>query len=504
MRTDRLVLIIIFFAALGAFSCSGTNASLEPDRSNKSKADTKGETPAVPAAASPAALPEVGDGDVKVLIADENAFGIDLYGQLRSRKGNLFFSPSSVSTALSMTYAGARGTTRDGMRKTLRYSLADEKIHQAFKTLTARPAQGQVILRVANRLWGQKGSQMEPAFLEVTRDDYDAAMKEADFASNAEKARSEINAWVSQETAGKIPELVPEGVITALTRLILVNAVYFKGKWAEPFDARLTRDAPFYIVGAATGGGAPKAWRGTSTLAGPKKSAIEEDCGSKVETRIMARDGEFLYAETGDLQVLEIPYQGNEIAMDILLPAKVDGLASIESKLDYSMITKYIGSLQKQHLKVYLPRFTLRSEFDLKESLSALGMKTAFEPSADFSGITGTNREWFIQGVLHQAFVEVNEEGTEAAAATAVHVAVMGAMVPQKPVSFEADHPFLFLIRNTQSGGILFMGRVENPSEKSAPTPAECKNGELVRKPLWCEGMYLHRPECEAFVRDGR
>ncbi len=375
------------------------------------------------------------DADPEALVRGNNTFALDLYGELRAQEGNLFFSPFSISTALAMTYGGARGSTAAQMEQVLHFEVTTERLHQAFsqlvETLNAQGAKGDYQLSVANVLWGQQGVGFLKKFLDLTEKHYGAGLRQVDFAAATEAARRAINAWVEEETQGKIKDLIQPGVLNALTRLVLTNAIYFKGTWAEQFDKKATRDAPF-------------------TLA----------TRQQVKVPMMHKTENFGYTEAEDFQALELAYAGDDLSMVIFLPRQVDGLAALEKELSLDNLQSWLGGLRRQTVQVSVPRFTMTSEFRLQEVLKSLGMTDAFSGAADFSGMTG-RRDLFISAVIHKAFVDVNEEGTEAAAATAV--VMMRSAAPRPPVVFRADHPFLFLIRDNASGSILFIGRLVNP-----------------------------------------
>ncbi len=385
---------------------------------------------------SPRCLAAAEDADAGALPRGNNTFALDLYGELREREGNLFFSPYSISTALAMTYGGARGNTAAQMEQVLHFEVTTKRLHQAFgqlvETLNAQGAKGGYQLSVANALWGQQSVGFLKKFLDLTEKHYGAGLRQVDFAAATEAARKTINAWVEKETQGKIKDLIQPGVLNALTRLVLTNAIYFKGTWAEQFDKKATRDAPF-------------------TLA----------TRQQVKVPMMHKTENFGYTEAEDFQALELAYAGDDLSMVIFLPREVDGLAALEKKLSLENLESWLGGLRRQTVQVSLPRFTMTSEFGLQEVLKSLGMTDAFSlPPADFSGMNG-HKDLFISAVIHKAFVDVNEEGTEAAAATAV--VMMRSAAPRPPVVFRADHPFIFLIRDNTSGSILFIGRLVSP-----------------------------------------
>ena len=387
----------------------------------------------------------------RIIVEGNNKFALQSYAKLRAREGNLFFSPYSISTALAMTYAGARGKTEKQMARVLHFpgfTTSHEQIpsmevqnqkhfHLVFgttiKDLNARGKKGGYELTVANALWGQKGYGFLKEFTELIKTNYDGRLNEVDFVRAAEAARKTINAWVEKKTRNKIKNLIPKGVLNRLTRLVLTNAIYFKGNWASRFKKDRTKDAPF-------------------TLAG----------GEKVNIPMMNQTADFNYMETEDFQGLELPYVDNELSMIILLPKQVDGLTEFEKTLTLKNLSQWLAKLRKRKVIVSVPKFKMTSQFRLAEVLKSMGMTDAFVPDvADFSGMNG-RRNLFISAVIHKAYVDVNEEGTEAAAATAVVVGITSVGPRTIPV-FRADHPFLFLIRDNRSGSILFIGRVTNP-----------------------------------------
>jgi serpin B len=374
-------------------------------------------------------------GDKAQAARDNNAFALDLYGKLRDRDGNRFFSPESLSTALAMTYAGARGQTADEMARALHFTLGPERLHPAFADLLhdlhadARTKAYQ--LHVANALWAQKGHPFLPEYVRLVHDAYGAGLEEVDFAHTAEQARRTINAWVEKQTNDKIRDLFAEGTLKPDDRLVLTNAIYFKGDWASPFSKRGTHDAFFHLGNGGT-----------------------------VSVPLMAQTAKFGYAEGDGFQVLELPYAGKDLSMVVFLPKKADGLADLERRLTEEHVRTALTRLRPDEVHVFLPKFKMTAELNLGETLQTMGLKQAFTASADFSGMDG-QRDLFLSAVVHKAYVDVNEEGTEAAAATGITITRMAARV--SPV-FRADHPFVFLIRDTRSGAILFLGRVVNPS----------------------------------------
>jgi serpin B len=391
-------------------------------------------------AAGLAALPAPADkpAEKAPVVAGNTAFALEMYAQFGKKEGNLFFSPYSISSALAMTSAGARGETLAEMEKALRFP-PQEKLHPAFAALRAdlnEAARGKEAfqLSTANRLWGQKGYPFKPEFLKLTADHYGAGLEEVDFVRATEAARRTINAWVEKETQDKIKELLQPNVVTSNTRLVLTNAIYFKGTWVNQFKKDQTREEPFFAAD-----------------------------GKQTKAQMMNQTGRFPYAETADAQVLALPYRNGPMRMVVILPKKKGGLADVEKALSADKLAA-LDKLAYHQVEVALPKFKFTRDFDLIPELKALGMKRAFTPAADLSGLGGSPGELFITAVVHKAFVDVNEEGTEAAAATAVVVGKNGPG-PGPAKAFRADHPFLFAVTDARSGSVLFLGRVSDPSK---------------------------------------
>lgn len=371
------------------------------------------------------------------VVMGNTAFATDLYAKLKNEKDNIFFSPYSISTALAMTYAGARGNTAEQMTKVLHFAVPQNRLHPTFAALEAElnaiQKKGKIQLSIANSLWPQKGYPFLPEYVDLLKRHYGTTVTPLDYAGATEAARKTINDWVETKTNRKITDLIKPGVLDSLTRLVLANAVYFKGNWISQFDSKQTAEQPFHTA--------------------PNK---------QVKCQLMARKGTYAYAETPELQVLELPYAGDDLSMIALLPMKTDGIGALEADLTAVKLTEWTKALRKCDVMVSLPKFKLTCEFSLKKTLTAMGMADAFSGNADFSGMDGC-RSLFISVVLHKAYVDVNEQGTEAAAATAVGVPLGGA---SEPVSvFRADHPFVFLIRDKHNGSILFLGRVTDPTK---------------------------------------
>ena len=369
-----------------------------------------------------------------------NQFALELYQQLRSPQGNLFFSPSSISTALAMTCAGAAGETEAEMAKTLHLQMPRERLHEGMRVLqtfwkTTDEKRG-IRLSLANRLWGQQSYEFLPEFLEVTRDKYGAELARLNFARTAE-ARLTINRWVAEQTENKITDLIPPNTVSSDTKLVLTNAVYFHGIWSVPFNKNRTRQEDFHLT-------------------------VEET--TKV-SMMQCRD-KFRYGAIDKLQILEMPYGDDSFSMIVLLPEEPAGLADLEDRLTLANLQQWTASLKHEdEVHVYLPRFKTTSQFEMSSTLEAMGIKSAFDAdTADFSGMTG-GRDLFISAVIHKAFVDVNEEGTEAAAATGVLMKTRSAPIrkPKQAPVFRADHPFVLMIRDNRNRAILFLGRIMNP-----------------------------------------
>ena len=377
--------------------------------------------------------------DQTALVDGNNAFAVDLYGQLRKQNGNLFFSPESISTAFAMAYAGARGSTASEMAATLHFALPPDRLHPAMGALLSSLNSDHpgYQLRVADALWAEKDFNFIDDFLKLTASDYGAGFNRVDFKGAPEGVRGTINQWVEQKTEDKIKDLLPAGSITAATRLVLTNAIYFKGDWQSPFEKASTAEEDFHLSAAQT-----------------------------VKTPLMHLTARFNYFNGGTFQALDIPYKSGELSMVVLLPNDADGLAALEKSLTAAALKQWVGQLRSgSRIVLTLPKFKMTQKFELGDTLSAMGMTRAFQKSAsDFSGMTG-KRDFWISAAVHKAYIDVDEEGTEAAAATGIVMRSMAMARVQPPIVFRVDHPFLFLIRDNKSGGILFMGRVTDPTK---------------------------------------
>jgi serpin B len=392
----------------------------------------------VAAASAAAQSPSANAADQAETVKGSNAFALDLYAQLRTQPGNLFFSPESISTAFAMAYAGASGQTATEMAHVFHYTLPPERLHPAMGALLAGmngTHQGYE-LHVADALWAQQNTNLLPAYLKLVETDYGAGFHQVDFSTSAESVRTTINAWIAQQTNDKIQNLLGPGTITPATLLVLTNAIYFKGAWLDPFNAANTEVDDFHLSAKQT-----------------------------VKTPMMERMGGYSYYDGGTFQMVELPYEGNELSMVVLLPKTIDGLPALEKSFTAANLSTWLDKLAPApKVNLVLPRFTMTDSFDLGGTLSAMGMAQAFGDSADFSGMTGKPL-FKISRAVHKAYVDVNETGTEAAAATAVMMVGESMMENQTIIAFDADHPFLFLIRDTTTGSILFLGRLTDPTK---------------------------------------
>lgn len=389
------------------------------------------------------ANPDVPAEDLAELVAGHTAFSFDLYHQLAADPGNVVFSPHSVSVALAMTWAGAAGDTATQLADALHFTLPPADQHAAFNALDlALASRGEGAsgkdgepfrLRVVNAAWAERDYTFLPTFLDTLALNYGAGIYLLDFLQAAEEARLTINAWVAEQTEDRIPDLLPEGSVNRDTRLVLTNAVYFNASWEIQFDPDLTVDAPFHRLD-----------------------------GGPVDVPTMALTESFRYAAADDWAAVELPYDGGEVAMLLATTTGDAAFAAFEAGLSSTWLAAVDAALTPTEVEVHLPRFEYRQGAALVEPLMALGVTDAFDPSlADLSGMDGT-RALSVGGVIHEAFIALDETGTEAAAATAVIVGTTSVPPPPTPVVF--DRPFVYLIRDVATGAILFVGRVVDPS----------------------------------------
>ena len=386
--------------------------------------------------------PQATDQDLETVVRGNNAFALDLYRTLSNGEGNLFYSPFSISQALAMTLAGARGETERQMADTLHYSLPQSRLHSSFNALDQELAsrgagfQGEenqyFQLKIANAIWGHQGYEFLPEFLDALAEHYGAGLRSLDFAGAPEESRVTINDWVSEETEEKIKDLLPPGAIDSSTRLVLTNAIYFNATWSWPFDKKVTQKRPFHLAE-----------------------------GGKVEVPMMVETSKdfYGYAKGNGYQAVDVPYSLREMSMTILLPDK-GKFGKFEDSLNANILDQIIHDIKIDYVTLTMPLFKFESEFNLVQTLAGMGMPDAFGDRADFSGMTGT-KGLRVSAVVHKAFVSVDEEGTEAAAATGLMVALSG---PSKdPIPVTVNRPFIFLIRDKATGTVLFLGRVMNP-----------------------------------------
>ena len=400
-------------------------------------------------------VPSIEDEAVRELVLEANGFAFDLYRELLAEdaRANLFCSPLSLSVALAMTYAGSAGETREQMRDVLRYPLEDTDLHEAFETvqgeLDARGRDSDIEpgggyaedddplpfeLSVANAVWGQAGYPFDDAYLDILADHYDSPLREVDFATEPDDVRATINAWVADETAERIDELLPAGSIDGLVRLVLVNAIYFLANWQHPFSDEQTTVDTF--------------------------TALD---GTHHDVAMMTESRRWAYAEHEGAQAVELPYVGGDVSMMVILPPS-DAFASFERSFDGETFGEFLDAMEPQEGRLELPRFQFETSVQLSTVLEAMGMQDAFDPEdADFSRMVEDEQtDLHIDQVYHDAFVQVDEEGTEAAAATGVVMRTVSA--PLDPFSFVADRPFLFVIYDRVTGTIMFLGRVVDPA----------------------------------------
>ena len=386
--------------------------------------------------------------DLRELVQGNNDFAFDLYRALSDEEGNLFYSPFSISQALAMTFAGAGGETERQMADTLHYRLPQSNLHPAFNSLDralasrgkdprGTPKEGEakqyIRLNIANAVWGQHGYEFLPDFLDVLAENYGAGMRLLNFAGVPEESRARINDWVAEETGDKVKNLLRPETIDPNTRLVLTNAIYFNASWHWPFDRRQTKMRPFHLEG-----------------------------GGSVDVPMMTEtsDDFYGYARGDGYQAVDVPYSYGQMSMTVLLPDGGD-LGPLENSLNADLLDRIMDDIEIDYVTLTMPLFKFESEFSLRDTLAGMGMPDAFDRRADFSGMTGT-KALVISHVVHKAFVSVDERGTEAAAATA-GVGVLVGLPGKDPIQVTVNRPFIFLIRDTATGTVLFLGRVMNP-----------------------------------------
>ena len=406
---------------------------------------------------------------VEKLVKDNTVFAIELYKKLCSETGNISISPYSISASLAMACAGARGNTQKQMTETLRFSVEPKNVQPAFESLRLildkLEGNGGVSLNVANSLWPQKGYDIFPEYKDLLKTYYGASTISLDYKSQPGEAIKTINEWVEGRTQGRIKDIITPDAINPNTKMVLTNAICFKGDWEEKFDDDLTEDSKFFI-----------------------------SSDNSTEIQMMKHTGMFKYADIESLQILEIPYAGNELSMIAILPKDTEGIRALERNISSENLNIWKAKMGSTKVLAHIPRFKILSSFDLSDALVSMGMIDAFNSrDANFNGIAPRNDDpLFLSTVIHKAFVEVNEEGTQASAATSMiatdEISLNDAQIPV----FQADHPFIFLIQENQTGSILFMGRVSEPT-KAQKTNAQkninssdkknSHNGRLNPKP---------------------
>jgi serpin B len=386
--------------------------------------------------------PQVNPDTQSELVEGNNTFAFDLYQALREKGGNVFFSPYSISEALTMTYAGAKGQTETNMAAALHFTLTQDKLHPAFNWLDlelakrGKDAKGKdgegFRLRIANALWGQKDYKFLSPFLDTLAINYGAGLRTVDFIKDTEKSRITINDWVAEQTEDRVKDLIPPGSVNEMTRIVLTNAIYFNAAWLHPFKEENTKNDTFYRLD-----------------------------GSTVSVPMIKQTESMRYAEGDSYQAVELLYDGRELSMIILMPRE-GKFAEFEESLDSTVFQQVLDQLSTHQVTLTMPKFNYESSFGLKEALSALGMGIAFTEDADFSGMNG-KRDLLIQDVLHKAFISVDEAGTEAAAATAV---IVGIVSMPELAEMQINRPFIFLIHDNATGSLIFVGRVLDPTAK--------------------------------------
>jgi serpin B len=432
----RIIMVVAMLSLIGCDIVGSTDGGRAPGRAIASEKER--------------VLPEVPRSNLSELVEGNTVFAFDLYRRLAEQQEgeNLFYSPYSISLALAMAYAGARGETEEQMAHALRFTLPDERLHPAFNALDQELAQRGKMpegvdeadqqqpkglrLNIVNAIWAQESYDFLDAFLDILAANYGAGLRVLDFARSPEESRVVINDWVSQQTEGRIENLIPQGTIGPFTRLVLTNAVYFKAAWAHPFQEQATEKGVFTLLD-----------------------------GSQTVVPMMRLAESLGYAEGEHYQAVELPYSGHKMSMVVILPER-DRFDEFESSLDGNRVQEIVSDLTDQQVALRMPTFEFDSRFELRQALGELGMPAAFSSAADFSGMTGTT-DLFLSDVLHKAFVSVDEQGTEAAAATAA-VVVEGEQRPADLVTMLVDHPFILLIRDIETGTVLFVGRVLDPS----------------------------------------
>ena len=387
--------------------------------------------------------PQASTGARNALVDGDTAFALSLYRSLKDTEGNLFFSPYSISEAMAMTWAGARGQTEADIASAMHFTLSQDQLHPAINQLDlALASRGQGAkgkdgegfrLHVVNAIWGQQGYKFSSQYLDTLASNYGAGLRLADFMKQPDQSRVMINDWIAEQTENRIKDLIPSGSINDLTRLVLTNAIYFNAAWLQPFNKGSTSQGVFHRLN-----------------------------GSDVTVPMMKQTDSFRYTEGDNYQATEMLYDGRELSMIVILPES-GTFGDFEKSLDSKSLKTIVDGLKTREVALTMPKFQFETSLGLKQVLTGLGMGVAFTDDADFSGMNG-GPDLRIQDVLHKAFVSVDEDGTEAAAASAVVVGTTA--MPTDIAEMKIDRPFIFLIRDNATGAVLFLGRVTDPSTK--------------------------------------
>ena len=368
------------------------------------------------------------------VVSANNYFAFDMYSEIEEGE-NLFFSPYSVSTAMAMVYEGAKGQTADEIKEVFYYP-EDDVLRSGMAGIynEINKKDKEYLLSTANALWAQEAYPFLESYTSIVEQYYGGRVTNMNFISKSEESRVIINNWVEERTNDRIKDLIPPGSINSMTRLVLTNAIYFKGKWDIEFDKEDTREEEFTL-----------------------------DSGDKIQVDMMHNTENFGYYEDGNMQILEMDYKGKELSMLVLLPK--NDISSLDGIISKARLEEWNDALYKPEVIVSMPKFTFETKYtEMGQNLVNLGMPTAFTEAADFSGMEDGFEDFYIDFVIHQAFVEVDEEGTEAAAATTIGIVGTSAGGSSEVIRFTADHPFIFIIQHKETGNILFMGKVMDPS----------------------------------------
>ena len=390
---------------------------------------------------------------VDKLVRNNTVFAVELYKKLCSETGNISISPYSISASLAMTCAGARGDTQKQMTETLRFSVEPKSIQPAFDSLRSildnLNVKGGVNLNVANSLWAQEGYDILPEYKDLLKTYCGAATISLDYKTQPGEAIKTINGWVEERTRGRIKDIIAPDAITPDTKMVLTNAICFKGDWEQKFQDDFTEDSKFFI-------------------------SSEDSIG----VRMMKHTGVYNYADIESLQILEMPYAGNELSMIALLPREAEGLKKLENDLSLENLKTWKARMDSAKVLANFPKFEMVSSFDLTNALISMGMIDAFNSrNANFNGIAPRHDDpLYLSSVIHKAFIEVDEEGTQASAATSTMAADGISFNDTQILVFRADHPFIFLIQENQTGSIIFMGRVSEPTKAQKTSAQENMN----------------------------